>query len=103
MTPDIDILVVGAGPTGLTLALQAHDHGARVRIVERRPAMPRPSRALLVYPRTLEMLRPLGSPTPCSAEQIRPPKGCCTSAGGLSFFISPTSLSTTAPSPPCRC
>src|SRR5437870_4972937 len=60
MTPDIDILVVGAGPTGLTLALQAHDHGARVRIVERRPAMPRPSRALLVYPRTLEMLRPLG-------------------------------------------
>ena len=25
---DPDVLVVGAGPTGLTLALQAHDHGA---------------------------------------------------------------------------
>jgi 2-polyprenyl-6-methoxyphenol hydroxylase-like FAD-dependent oxidoreductase len=55
-----DVLVVGAGPTGLTLALQAHDHGARVRIVERRPEAFRRSRAFLVHPRTLEVLRPLG-------------------------------------------
>ena len=55
-----DILVVGAGPTGLALALQAHDHGARVRIVERRPEAFRPSRALILHPRTLEVLRPLG-------------------------------------------
>ena len=27
MTPPADVLVVGAGPTGLALALQAHDHG----------------------------------------------------------------------------
>lgn len=33
MSPTADILVVGAGPTGLALALQAHDHGARVRII----------------------------------------------------------------------
>ncbi|MET0765934.1 MAG: FAD-dependent monooxygenase [Blastococcus sp.] len=52
--------MVGAGPTGLTLALQAHDHGARVRVVERRPDAFRPSRALIVHPRTLEVLRPLG-------------------------------------------
>ena len=52
--------MVGAGPTGLALALQAHDHGARVRIVERRPEAFRPSRALIVHPRTLEVLRPLG-------------------------------------------
>ncbi|MFD8154917.1 MULTISPECIES: FAD-dependent monooxygenase [unclassified Streptomyces] len=58
MSPDV--LVVGAGPTGLTLALEAHDHGARVRIVERRPDAFRPSRALIVHPRTLEVLRPLG-------------------------------------------
>jgi 2-polyprenyl-6-methoxyphenol hydroxylase-like FAD-dependent oxidoreductase len=56
----VDVLVVGAGPTGLTLALQAHDHGARVRIVERRAEAFRPSRALIVHPRTLEVLRPLG-------------------------------------------
>lgn len=55
-----DILVVGAGPTGLALALQAHDHGARIRIVERRREAFRPSRALIVHPRTLEVLRPLG-------------------------------------------
>ena len=60
MSPAADLLVVGAGPTGLALALQAHDHGARVRIVERRPEAFRPSRALIVHPRTLEVLRPLG-------------------------------------------
>ncbi|MFC8917719.1 FAD-dependent monooxygenase [Streptomyces sp. NPDC057116] len=60
MTEAVDVLVVGAGPTGLTLALQAHEHGAHVRIVERRPEAFRPSRALILHPRTLEVLRPLG-------------------------------------------
>ena len=55
-----DVLVVGAGPTGLTLALQASAHGARVRIVEVRTDAFRPSRAMIVHPRTLEVLRPLG-------------------------------------------
>ncbi|MEC5184765.1 2-polyprenyl-6-methoxyphenol hydroxylase-like FAD-dependent oxidoreductase [Cryobacterium sp. MP_3.1] len=57
---DTDLLIVGAGTTGLTLALQAVDHGARVRIVERRPEAFRPSRAMVMHPRTLELLRPLG-------------------------------------------
>lgn len=60
MTTAVDVLVVGAGPTGLTLALQAHDHGARIRVVERRSEAFRPSRALILHPRTLEVLRPLG-------------------------------------------
>ncbi len=55
-----DLLVVGAGPAGLTTALQAHDHGATVRVVERRPEAYRPSRAMIMHPRTLESLRPLG-------------------------------------------
>lgn len=55
-----NLLVVGAGPTGLTLALQAHDHGAQVRIVDRRAFPSRHSHALLVHPRTLEVLHPLG-------------------------------------------
>ena len=54
------ILVAGAGPAGLTLALQAHDHGGHVRVVERRPEAFRPSRALIMHARTLEVLRPLG-------------------------------------------
>ncbi len=53
------ILVAGAGPAGLTLALQAHDHGADVRVIDRRPEAFRPSRALIMHARTLEVLRPL--------------------------------------------
>ncbi|WP_166849197.1 FAD-dependent monooxygenase [Isoptericola sp. BMS4] len=59
MSPDV--LVVGAGPTGLTTALQAHDLGAAVRVVERRPTAFRPSRAMILHPRTLEALRRLGA------------------------------------------
>jgi 2-polyprenyl-6-methoxyphenol hydroxylase-like FAD-dependent oxidoreductase len=55
-----NILVAGAGPAGLALALQAHDHGAVVRVVDRRPEAVRPSRALILHARTLEVLRPLG-------------------------------------------
>ena len=55
-----EVVVVGAGPTGLTAALQAHAHGAKVRVVERRPQAFRPSRAMIVHARTLESLRPLG-------------------------------------------
>lgn len=60
MSRTADVLVVGAGPTGLTLALQAHALGARVKIIDRRPDAWRPSRALILHPRTLEVLRPLG-------------------------------------------
>ena len=60
MTRPAGILVAGAGPAGLALALQAHDHGAAVRIIERRHEAARPSRALILHPRTLEVLRPLG-------------------------------------------
>jgi 2-polyprenyl-6-methoxyphenol hydroxylase-like FAD-dependent oxidoreductase len=58
--PAPSVLVVGAGPTGLALALQLHALGADIRIVERRPQPFRPSRAMIVHPRTLEVLRPLG-------------------------------------------
>lgn len=60
MTWPARILVAGAGPAGLALALQAHDHGADVRIIDRRPEAFRPSRALILHSRTLEVLRPLG-------------------------------------------
>jgi 2-polyprenyl-6-methoxyphenol hydroxylase-like FAD-dependent oxidoreductase len=59
MTRPAGILVAGAGPAGLALALQAHDHGADVRVIDRRPEAFRPSRALIMHARTLEVLRPL--------------------------------------------
>ncbi|HXV94059.1 MAG TPA: FAD-dependent monooxygenase, partial [Pseudonocardia sp.] len=54
-----EVLIVGAGPTGLALAAQLHAHGGRVRIVDHRRG-PQDSRAFVVHPRTLEVLAPLG-------------------------------------------
>ena len=56
----LDVLVVGAGPTGLTLAAQLQVFGATVRIVDRQLDRVHESRALAVQPRTLEVLRGLG-------------------------------------------
>lgn len=53
------VLVVGAGPTGLTMAAQIHALGGAVRVIERRRER-RLSRAFIVHPRTLEVLAPLG-------------------------------------------
>jgi 2-polyprenyl-6-methoxyphenol hydroxylase-like FAD-dependent oxidoreductase len=60
MTAGSDVLVVGAGTTGLAAALQAVAHGATVRIVDRRAGPFRPSRAMMLHARALECLRPLG-------------------------------------------
>jgi len=52
----LDVLVVGAGPTGLTLGLQLHQFGARVRVVDRLPDRVNQSRAVVLQPRSLEVL-----------------------------------------------
>jgi 2-polyprenyl-6-methoxyphenol hydroxylase-like FAD-dependent oxidoreductase len=56
----LDVLVVGAGPTGLTLAAQLQAFGATIRIIDRQLDRVHESRALAVQPRTLEVLRGLG-------------------------------------------
>ena len=56
----LDVMIVGAGPTGLTLAAQLQAMGASFRIVDRQPDRVRESRALAIQPRTLEVLRGLG-------------------------------------------
>ncbi|MFD3903178.1 FAD-dependent monooxygenase [Streptomyces sp. CB04723] len=55
-----DVLVVGAGPTGLVLACDLARRGIAVRIVDRSPAPPRTSRAKGPNPRSLEILDDLG-------------------------------------------
>jgi 2-polyprenyl-6-methoxyphenol hydroxylase-like FAD-dependent oxidoreductase len=58
-TPE-NVLVVGAGPTGLTLASELYRHGVPCRIVER-AAEPNPvSRATDMHARTLEVLQDMG-------------------------------------------
>ena len=56
---DCDILIVGAGPTGLVLALWLAKLGARVRIVDKTAEAGTTSRALAVQARTLELYRQL--------------------------------------------
>ena len=54
------ILIVGAGPTGLMLALRLAHHGVPFRIVERNGGPGQASRAMAVQARTLEFYDQLG-------------------------------------------
>ncbi|SEE69731.1 FAD-dependent monooxygenase [Jiangella alba] len=56
----LDVLVVGAGPTGLALAATLRSYGARFRVVDRALDRVHESRALAIQPRTLEVLAGLG-------------------------------------------
>jgi 2-polyprenyl-6-methoxyphenol hydroxylase-like FAD-dependent oxidoreductase len=55
-----DVLIVGAGPTGLTLATALSTRGIQTIIVDREAAGANTSRAAVVHARTLEVLEPIG-------------------------------------------
>ena len=57
---DTDVIIVGAGPTGLMLANQLVRRGVRARIIDRHAGPARESRALGVQARTLEIYSHLG-------------------------------------------
>ena len=57
---DTDVLVVGAGPTGLMLANQLVRRGMRVLIIDRHSGPSLQTRALGVQARTLEIYAQLG-------------------------------------------
>lgn len=56
---DTDVLVVGAGPTGLTLAASLRARDVRIEVVDKLPAGQNTSRAAAVNARTLEVLEDL--------------------------------------------
>ena len=58
--PGSDVLIVGAGPTGLVLALWLAKLGVKVRIIDKTAEPGTTSRALAVQARTLELYRQLG-------------------------------------------
>jgi 2-polyprenyl-6-methoxyphenol hydroxylase-like FAD-dependent oxidoreductase len=57
---DTDVLIVGAGPSGLTLAASLAAMKIRTLVVDRLPEGANTSRAAVVHARTLEVLEPLG-------------------------------------------
>ena len=54
------VLIVGAGPTGLTIALELARRGIEAKLIERRPEGSGLSRAAIILPRTLKILEPSG-------------------------------------------
>ncbi|MFD3683393.1 FAD-dependent monooxygenase [Nocardiopsis sp. NPDC058631] len=56
-----DVLVVGAGPVGLTAACELLRRGTRVRLVDRAESASPFPKALLLWPRTLDLLDDLGA------------------------------------------
>ena len=55
-----DLLIIGAGPVGLTLACEARRHGMSVRIIDKLLTPSIHSKAQIVHARTLEMLEDMG-------------------------------------------
>src|SRR6185312_5542857 len=63
-TVDTDILIVGAGPVGLFLANECARRGLRWRLIESRSSQSEHSKALAIFPRTLEIFDMAGVVTP---------------------------------------
>ena len=55
-----EILIVGAGPVGLTAAAELARYGLPVRIIDRSPGPSLTSKALVVWSRTLELMDRMG-------------------------------------------
>ena len=51
----IDVLIVGAGPTGLIMASELARHGVVCRIIDKSPTKSQVSKALVIQSRTLEL------------------------------------------------
>jgi 2-polyprenyl-6-methoxyphenol hydroxylase-like FAD-dependent oxidoreductase len=69
-----DVLIVGAGPTGLTVAVTLLARGRAVTIVDKVEEGNNTSRAAVVYPATLEELAPLGIAQRLVAKGIQSPR-----------------------------
>jgi len=69
---ETDVLIVGAGPTGLVLALWLTRLGVRVRIIDKTTEPGTTSRAVAVQARTLELYSQIGLADEVVARDGRP-------------------------------
>ena len=77
---DTDVLVIGAGPSGLTLAASLVKRGIATTVVDRQAAGANTSRAAVVNARTLEVLDDLDMPRRLVKQGMPAPR--CTNATG---------------------
>jgi 2-polyprenyl-6-methoxyphenol hydroxylase-like FAD-dependent oxidoreductase len=70
---DVDVLIAGAGPAGLTLANDLAARGVSVRVIDPLPEAVRESRAHGMLGRTLKALDKLGLADPMRAAAKQPP------------------------------
>jgi 2-polyprenyl-6-methoxyphenol hydroxylase-like FAD-dependent oxidoreductase len=80
------VLVVGAGPTGLTMACELARHGVRARIVDKAAAPSVKSKAFAIHARSLELFENMGIVEAMLAAG-RP-------ASGVSFYDTGASIAT---------
>jgi 2-polyprenyl-6-methoxyphenol hydroxylase-like FAD-dependent oxidoreductase len=73
-THDTDVLVVGAGPSGLTVAASLVNRGIATTVVERQPAGANTSRAAVVNARSLEVLESLDVARRLVKEGVQAPR-----------------------------
>ncbi|MEW6269214.1 MAG: FAD-dependent monooxygenase [Thermodesulfobacteriota bacterium] len=78
---EVDALVVGAGPVGLTMAIELVRHGLRCRIVDKNEARTDKSKALVLWSRSLEVLDDMGGAAPFLAAGM-PAHGASLFSGG---------------------
>lgn len=86
MTTTTDVIVSGAGPTGLMLACELALAGVQVRVLERRSGQNNMTRAFAVHARTLELLDARGLaddlvPRGVPVKQIAPAPGALLDLG----------------------
>src|ERR1700694_1733371 len=68
---DTDVLIAGAGPTGLVLALWLQRLGVRVRIVDKVAEPGTTSRALVLHARTMELYHQIGIAEALAGQALR--------------------------------
>lgn len=71
LNPVCEVMIVGAGPVGLFLALQLVMRGRSVRLIEAREGQSQHSKALVVMPRTMEAFRAVGVSGPFETAAFR--------------------------------
>lgn len=71
MVANTDVLIVGAGPTGLLLAAELQRRGVDCRLIDANPEPLHWDRATVVHPRSLEIFESLGIVEPLLTEGVK--------------------------------